>query len=281
VSATGQADATGLTGPVDLPKRADLADRPASPGLAAPAGQLDPADLSDSTGLPDPADLPALAGLSDPADLPDLAGLPELANLPDPTGRPAPADLSEPATEAELPRAVLQIIREASAEPRLIALEEILERLWERGLAERLETAPPDEPGTALAAIVADRPEIAALTSRSGRPLYHDPALLSRSYARLLDNQDAPEALVAEAVRSNSRDYPRPVPVELFEEPPFGLAPQDLAAILAAMAAKPEFGDIATIQTSTGTAYLFSSLYLPRAYAVFLAEQEASLAMNP
>ncbi len=269
MSATGQADATGLTGPVDLPKRADLADRPASPGLAAPAGQLDPADLSDSTGLPDPADLPALAGLSDPADLPDLAG------------RPAPADLSEPATEAELPRAVLQIIREASAEPRLIALEEILEGLRERGLAERLETAPPDEPGTALAAIVADRPEIAALASRSGRTLYHDPALLSRSYARLLDNQDAPEALVAEAVRSNSRDYPRPVPVELFEKPPFGLAPQDLAAILAAMAAKPEFGDIASVSTSTGTAYLFSSRYLPRAHAAFLAEQDAMMAMNP
>ena len=121
----------------------------------------------------------------------------------------------------------------------------------------------------------------AALTSRSGRTLYHAPALLSRSYARLLDNRDAPDTLVAEAVRSNSRDYPRPVSVELFEKPPFGLAPQDLAAILAAMAAKPEFGDIASVTTSTGTAYLFSSRYLPRAYAAFLAEQDASLAMNP
>jgi len=206
------------------------------------------------------------------ADEADAPGLNDPANLPD------PADLSE---LADLPRAVLEIIREASAEPRLIALEEILEGLRERGLAKRLETSPPDEPCTALAAIVADRPEIAALTSRSGRTLYHDPALLSRSYARLLDNQDAPDTLVAEVVRSNSRDYPRPVSVELFEKPPFDLAPPDVAAILDAMAAKPEFGDIATIRTSTGTVYLFSSLYLTRAYAAFLAEQEASLAMNP
>ena len=68
-----------------------------------------------------------------------------------------------------------------------------------------------------------------AKASRSGRPLYHDPALLSRSYARLLDDKDVPEALLAEAVRSHSRDYPRPVPVEFFEKPPFNLAPQDLA----------------------------------------------------
>ncbi|BAH76463.1 YdhW family putative oxidoreductase system protein [Solidesulfovibrio magneticus] len=235
-------------------------------GEADAPGRNDAAELA---GLNDPA------GLADPADLTTLAGLSEPSRLPEQIG------LSEPATEAELARAVLETIREASAEPRLLALEEILEGLRERGLAERLETSPPDDPGTALAVIVADLPEIASLTSRSGRTLYHDPALLSHSYARLLDNQDVPEELLAEAVRSNSRDYPRPVPVELFEKPPFDLASSDVAAILDAMAAKPQFQDIATIQTSTGTAYLFSSLYLARAYAAFLAEQETTLAMNP
>jgi hypothetical protein len=218
---------------------------------------------ADAPGLNDPADLP------DPVDLPELAGLPALAGP------------SDPADEAELPRAVLETIREASAEPRLIALEEILERLRERGLAERLETSPPDDPCTALAAIVAALPEIASLASRSGRPLYHDPALLSRSYARLLDDKDVPEALLAGAVRSHSRDYPRPVPVEFFEKPPFNLAPQDLADILKSMAADPEYQDIATIRASTGTTYLFSCRRLTRAYAAFLAEQEASLPMNP
>ena len=86
---------------------------------------------------------------------------------------------------------------------------------------------------------------------------------------------------MAEAVRSHSRDYPRPVPVELFEKPPFNLGAQDLADILKSLAADPEYQDIATIRASTGTTYLFSCLHLTRAYAAFLAEQEASLPMNP
>lgn len=237
-----------------------------APVEADAAGQLD------SVGLPERAELPEQA---------DLAGLPGPAELAAPAGQLAPAEPPDLADETELARAVLETIREASAQPRLVALEEILERLRERGLAEGLETSPQADARLRLAAIVADLPEIASLASRSGRTLYHAPALLSRSYARLLDNQDVPEALVAEAVRSNSRAYPRPVPVELFEKPPFDLAPQDVAAILDAMAAQPQFQDIATISTSTGTVYLFSSLSLPRAYAAFLAEQDATLAMNP
>ena len=227
---------------------------------------------ADAAGLNDPAD---------PAERADLADRPDPPGLAAPAGQRDPADPPDPADEAALARAILETIREASAEPRLIALEEILERLRERSLAERLETSPPDDPCTALAAIVAALPEIASLASRSGRPLYHDPALLSRSYARLLDDKDVPEALLAGAVRSHSRDYPRPVPVEFFEKPPFNLAPQDLADILKSMAADPEYQDIATIRASTGTTYLFSCRRLTRAYAAFLAEQEASLPMNP
>ncbi|HML53754.1 MAG TPA: hypothetical protein PKC79_06640 [Solidesulfovibrio magneticus] len=229
-------------------------------------------------------------GKADAAGLPDSAGLPEradLTELPDPTGLAAPAGqrdpagLPDPADEAELARAVLETIREASAGPRLIALEEILERLRERGLPQGLETAPQADARLRLAAIVADLPEIASLASRSGRTLYHDPALLSRAYARLLDDKDLPEVLVAEAVRSNSREYPRPMPIEFFEKPPFDLTPPEIVDILEALVTKPAFGDIATIRTSTGAAYLFSSRYLTRAYAAFLAEQDATLTMNP
>lgn len=260
MNAPGEADAAGLLDSVGLPERADLAD---------PADLPKRADLAE---LPDPAEL---------AERADLADLPDPAGLAAPAGQRDTAGLPDPAAEAELARAVLETIREASAGPRLIALEEILERLRERGLAQGLETAPQADARLKLAAIVADLPEIASLASRSGRTLYHDPALLSRAYAQLLDDKDVPEVLVAEAVRSNSREYPRPVPVEFFEKPPFDLAPQEIADILESLAAKPAFGDIETIQTSTGTAYLFSSRYLTRTYAAFLAEQDATLAMNP
>ncbi|MFP5259436.1 MAG: hypothetical protein ACLGQH_10475 [Acidobacteriota bacterium] len=185
------------------------------------------------------------------------------------------------AGEADLARAVLETVREASAETSLITAEEVLEGLRARGFAERLETPEGSDPCRRVAAVLSGLPDIASFASRSGRTVYHDPALLSRTYARLLDHKDAPEALLAEAIRSNSRDYPRPVPAALFEQPPFDLAPEAVEATLRAMAARPEYQDLAAVRTSMGTVYLFSSLYLERGQATFLAEQDEALAMNP
>ncbi len=183
--------------------------------------------------------------------------------------------------EPDLARAALETVREASAATRLIAADEILERLRALGFDDRLETPPGADPCPRLTAVLSGLPGIASFASLSGRILYHDPALLSRTYARLLDHKDAVEVLLAEEIRSNSRDYPRPVPAALFEKTPFDLAPETIAAALDAMAANPAFRDITATRTSLGTVYLFSSLYLERGHATFLAEQDESLALNP
>jgi hypothetical protein len=188
---------------------------------------------------------------------------------------------TDEADAADLPRAVLETIREASAQPRLIALEELLERLRARGLAGSLEAPPEADSCRRLAALLADLPDVAAFVGRSGRTVCHVPALLSHTYARILDHKDAPELLLAAEIRSNSRDYPRPVPVEFFEKTPFNLAPETIEAALKALSSRQEFQDITSLTTAAGAVYLFSTLYLERGYAVFLAEQEASLAMNP
>jgi hypothetical protein len=185
------------------------------------------------------------------------------------------------ADAADLPRAILETIREASAQIRLIGLDEILERLRARGLAARLENRPGVDPCLRLAAVLPELPNITSFVSRSGRTLCHDRTLLSHTYARFLDNKDVAEVLLAEEIRANSRDYPRPVPVELFEKTPFDLTPETIEAALEAMAANPQFQDITAIRTSMGTVYLFSSLYLGHDHAAFLAEQDASCAMNP
>ena len=191
------------------------------------------------------------------------------------------ADAFDLADAADLPRAVLETVREASAATCLIAAEEILEGLRARGFAERLETPEGSDPCRPVVAALSGLPEIESFVSRSGRTVYHDPTLLSRTYARLLDHKDAPEALMAETIRSNSREYPRPVPAALFERPPFDLAPEAVEAMLRAMAARPEYQDIAATRTSMGTVYLFSSLYLERRQAIFLAEQDDTTALNP
>ena len=185
------------------------------------------------------------------------------------------------ADEDDLARAALETIREASAATCLIAADEILERLLAGGFAERLQTPPEADPCLLLAAVLSGLPGIASFESLSGRTVYHDLALLSRTYARILDHKDATEVLLAAEIRSNSRDYTRPVPVELFGKTPFDLAPETIEAALKALSCGQEFQDITSLTTAAGAVYLFSTLYLKRGYAVFLAEQDASLAMNP
>lgn len=185
------------------------------------------------------------------------------------------------ADEDDLARAALETVREASAAMCLITADEILERLLAKGFAERLQATPEAEPCLRLAAVLSGLPGIASFESLSGQTVYHDPALLSRTYARILDHKDAPELLLAAEIRSNSRDYTRPVPVELFEKTPFDLAPETIGAALKALSCGQEFQDITSLTTAAGAVYLFSTRYLKRGYAVFLAEQNASLAMNP
>jgi len=185
------------------------------------------------------------------------------------------------ADQDDLARAAREIVREASAATRLIAADAILERLVAQGFAERLQTPPQADPCQRVAAVLSGLPGVASFESLSGYAVYHDLALLSRTYARILDHKDAPELLLAAEIRSNSRDYPRPVPAELFEKPPFDLAPETIEAALKSLSCGREFRDIASITTTAGAVYLFSTLYLKRGYAVFLAEQDASFALNP
>ena len=159
-----------------------------------------------------------------------------------------------------------------------------------------LGTAEPGEPGQPgesghsgegglsglLAETLARNADLAALASITGRVLYHAPALLSRTYAAILDRKGSPLILLAEEIRRNSSEYPRPVPVDLFEAEPFALTPEQIEAALAAMAENPDYRDITFTITSTGAVYLFSTRHLERPYAAFLAERaDVGLAQNP
>ncbi|GEM_PF-812262 len=139
----------------------------------------------------------------------------------------------------------------------------------------------PGIPPEVLAGILAAQPDLASFQSLSGQTVYHAPDLLSRTYARILDRKGSPLVLLAEEIRANSRDYPRPVPVELFEAPPFGLTPEEIGHVLQALAADPAHQDITFTTTPAGAVYLFSTRHLERGYAAFLAQRAESLSMNP
>jgi len=132
-----------------------------------------------------------------------------------------------------------------------------------------------------LAAVLSGHPGISSFESLSGQTVYHAPDLLSRTYALILDRKGAPMELVAEEIRANCRDYPRPVPVELFEAAPFELSPEEIGSVLKAMASSTKCKDITFTTASTGAVYLFSTLHMDREYATFLAERAETLSMNP
>jgi hypothetical protein len=177
--------------------------------------------------------------------------------------------------------AMAEAVREASRAGQLVGREELSANLRASGILDPDEADAPDMEAL-LTETLATHQDLAALTSISGQTLYHAPALLSRTYASILDRKSSPIVLIAEEVRRNSAEYPRPMPLDLFEESPFDLTPEQIEAGLKIMAATPEFEDIACTTTSTGAVYLFSSHYLDRVYATFLAERaDVGLLLNP
>jgi hypothetical protein len=187
-----------------------------------------------------------------------------------------------PEVEAQLTESVREAVRQASQELRLVTRDDILAALQAEG--QRAEGEPPvpdEELGVLLDTTLAGAPGLAALHSLTGQTLYHDPALLSQTYARILDRRSSHVVLLSEEIRANSRDYPRPVPVELFEAAPFDLTPEEIELAMQALAASPDHQDITFTTTPAGVVYLFSTLHLERGYADFLAQRAESLVMNP
>ena len=174
------------------------------------------------------------------------------------------------------------LIRQACEEGRLLAKTELLETL-------QAHPAVPDAPAPLLEqleeeisnALAAD-PELAVVYGPDGEEFYRCVSLMSATYAEILAGKNAPCLLMAETVRKNSKEYPRPIALDIFEYPPFDFAPENIQACLQRMAVDAVFGDISFVESSAGTVYLYSKTYLDHDYAAFLAERlDVDLALNP
>ena len=124
-----------------------------------------------------------------------------------------------------------------------------------------------------LPAAIAGNDDLAVLRGLDGGEYYHCKLLLSASYARLLTGRNSPALLMAELIRSDSRDYPRPCSLDIFELPPFNFSPEVIRECLRELADGPESQDIDFVTSSVGTVYFYSSKYLDKDYAAFLAEK--------
>ena len=125
-----------------------------------------------------------------------------------------------------------------------------------------------------LAELLAENDELAVFTAWDGKEYYHYKPQMSSLYARILSTGNNRMVQIASMVRESSRDYPRPVPLEIFEYPPFLLEAEALQQCLRDMAENVEYADIRFTESSVGTVYLYSTQYLDEDYAAFLAENE-------
>lgn len=125
-----------------------------------------------------------------------------------------------------------------------------------------------------LAELLKEDEDVAVFTAWDNREYYHYKPQMSSLYARILSTGNNRLVQIASVVRESSRDYPRPVPLEIFEYPPFLFEAEALQQCLRDMAQSAEYADIKFTESSVGTVYLYSTQYLDEDYAAFLAENE-------
>ena len=170
-------------------------------------------------------------------------------------------------------RAIAAMIRQSSEASQLIAESEILRRMADQHLLISQAADPAEEVGDILKKVVDGSEDLHELAAQDGSRRYYSSHFMTETYAMiLLQKLGDPLRLIAETVRENSAVYPRPVPLDIFTQPPFDLTRQEVLNDLERMAAKEEYRDIVPTTTSASRVFLYSTLHLEPEYASMLAE---------
>ncbi|MCX8023085.1 MAG: hypothetical protein N2745_09975 [Syntrophorhabdaceae bacterium] len=125
----------------------------------------------------------------------------------------------------------------------------------------------------ALKRAIEEHSDIKEVPGAGGALFYYSEEYMGEPYVRLLlQKQGDPLLLIAETVRDNSASYPRPIPLNMFKNPPFDFSEEEIIECLRQMETKDLFRDIARTVTSAGTVFLYSTSHLTPDYASMLAE---------
>jgi len=175
--------------------------------------------------------------------------------------------------QAEIYANIVKIIRDRSAMGRLLTAEEILTELEGQGILESEGIEQKTYRETQLRSVLQENRDLRKISGPDGIAYYYSVQNLSETYAEILVwKLENPLRLIAEVVRKNSRLYPRPVSMDSFREPPFGLTGEEMAECLTIMEKQREYQDIAQTVTSIGTLFLYSTEHLDPDHAFTLAE---------
>lgn len=168
--------------------------------------------------------------------------------------------------------ALAEAVRERNGEGELASvadLQQALQAAWRQ--AGEGDGEPPALAGL-LPAVAEAQPDLQIIEGPQGEVYYYLASQMSRTYAEIVARRGAPHLQIAAEVRRNSRDYPRSIPLDIFEYPPFSMTAEQVQQALRFLAENPEFADITYTTSSVGTVYLFSTDYIDRNYGEFLAE---------
>ena len=169
--------------------------------------------------------------------------------------------------------AIAADIRKSSQDGQLISEEEILRRVTDPSILISSPADPAQEVGSILREVVGQSEDLHELSARDGSWHFYSSQFMTQAYALiLLQKQGDPLRLIASIVRENSALYPRPVPLEIFTQPPFALSLQEVLNDLERMATEEEYRDIMSATTSASRVFLYSTLHLEPEHASMLAE---------
>ena len=170
-------------------------------------------------------------------------------------------------------QAITAMIRKTSEAGQLISESEILHRLADQHLVTSCAADLSEDAATLLKKMVERSEDLHELAAHDGSWRYYSSDFMTGAYAMiLLQRQGDPLRLIAESVRQNSELYPRPIPLDIFTQPPFDFTRQEVLNYLERMGREEEYRDILQTTTSASGVYLYSALHLEPEHASMLAE---------
>lgn len=146
--------------------------------------------------------------------------------------------------------------------------------------------AEPDKIDAHLTLLLSDEVygDVRLITNGKGVRFLYSEASMTRTYAEILARAEAkdPCETLAATIRDDSRIYPRPTRLEIFNAPVFGIDPDDLDRLVREVANRPQYKDIKLVKASTGAVYLYSDLYLGADWVTATVEwEEVGKYQNP
>ena len=168
--------------------------------------------------------------------------------------------------------AVTDFIRRRSEAGQLVTAEDIYGEFLRMGILTEKENQLAGLE-VLLKETVKQNEELKEILDGKGLSHYYSVQSMAETYARILIQREGdPLLMMAEVIRENSQRYPRPVPLSMFEDSPFGLTPEEISLCIKRMADQETYRDIEQTTTSIGTVFLYSRQYLEPDHAAMLAE---------